>query len=156
MASAGWMLSLMQLVGLPASFVAPVLADRYANQRGIVACISLLYFIGLAGLLIGGNSIILTIWAVLLGLGQSASISLSLTFLSIRAQNAEQASELSGMAQSIGYLMGATGPILIGFLFDQTHAWVAPLVLLLIVTLIMNAAGLGTGRNLCIALPIQE
>ena len=39
-----------------------------------------------------------------------------LSFVSLRTHNAQQAAALSGMAQCIGYLLAATGPILAGTL----------------------------------------
>ncbi|MGA9175003.1 MAG: MFS transporter, partial [Thermoactinomyces sp.] len=53
----------------------------------------------------------------------------------------------SGMAQSIGYFLAAIGPILIGFLFDQTHSWVLSLILLLLATIFMIFTGIGAGRS---------
>lgn len=146
-ATAGWMLSIMQFAGLPGNFITPVIADRFRDQRGIVAVISLLYLVGIVGLLAGGNILLLTIWIILLGLGQGASISLALALLGLRAANAQQASELSGMAQSVGYLLAAAGPFLLGLLYDQTHSWNIPLIVLLIALAAMVMAGLGAGRN---------
>ncbi|MET3289413.1 UNVERIFIED_CONTAM: cyanate permease [Brevibacillus sp. OAP136] len=51
------------------------------------------------------------------------------------------------MSQSVGYLLAALGPTLVGFLFDQTHEWSTPLTMLLVVSVALIAAGLGAGRN---------
>lgn len=145
--TAGWMLSVTQFAGLPATFLAPVLAERFRDQRGIVAGIGILYFIGIAGLLAEGSLVILSICIVFIGIGQGASISLSLTLLGLRSANARQAAALSGMAQSVGYLLAAAGPILIGFIFDHTHSWLWPILVLTGVLIVMVTAGLGAGRN---------
>ena len=63
------------------------------------------------------------LWVVLLGLGQGACFSLALTFFALRAPDSEHAAALSGMAQSVGYLLAAVGPFLFGLLRDATHAW---------------------------------
>jgi CP family cyanate transporter-like MFS transporter len=39
---------------------------------------------------------------------------LGLTFIGLRASSAHQAAALSGMAQSVGYLLAACGPPLMG------------------------------------------
>lgn len=96
---------------------------------------------GLVGLLT-------TLWIVFIGVGQGASISLSFAFLGLRASNARQAAELSGIAQSIGYMLAAIGPFLMGYLFDKTHSWTLPLILLLVTCVLMIIAGLGAGRNI--------
>src|SRR5690625_8044193 len=67
--------------------------------------------------------------------------------LGMRAKNARQAGELSGMAQSIGYVFAAVGPILIGLLFDLTHNWTVPLIALVLVSILLTIAGFGAGRN---------
>ena len=54
---------------------------------------------------------------------------MSLSLFSLRARTHHGASALSGMAQSGGYLIAATGPILFGSLVTLTGGWVAPLIL---------------------------
>lgn len=144
---AGWILSMMQLVGLPATFFAPVLAARFQNQKGIVLVIGLIHLAGVIGLIFVQNYALLILSVIFLGIAQGASISLALTIIGLRSTDAKQAANLSGMAQSIGYLLAAIGPILIGFLFDQTHSWTLPLIVLGAVTIMMITAGLGAGRN---------
>ncbi|MGO0061088.1 CynX/NimT family MFS transporter [Brevibacillus fluminis] len=144
---AGWMLSLLQFAALPVNFAIPVIADRLSNQKVLVVIVGLLYLFGIAGLLLGSGEAMLIVAIVLLGLGQGASISLALVLIGLRAANASQAAKLSGMSQSVGYLLAAIGPTLVGFLYDQTHAWSAPLTMLLVVSGALIAAGLGAGRN---------
>ncbi|WP_246589596.1 CynX/NimT family MFS transporter [Desertibacillus haloalkaliphilus] len=147
LSAAGWMLSIMQLAGLPMSFFTPVLADRFRNQMWIVCVIGVLYTIGLGGMLIGGSMIVFTLSVISIGLAQGSCISLALTLLGLRAANAKQAADLSGMAQSIGYLLAAIGPIVIGLLLDRTETVTAALLVFFLVALFMVTAGLGAGRN---------
>ncbi|MCP3739449.1 CynX/NimT family MFS transporter [Rossellomorea sp. BNER] len=146
-ATAGWMLSLAQLAALPASFLIPLLADRYPDQRVFVGMISILYIIGLVGLF---NSSIgwVSLWVVFIGLAQGASFSLALTFLGLRASNPEHVGELSGMAQSLGYSLAAIGPMLFGYLRDSTHSWTVPLMILFAAVLFQFFTGLLAGRDL--------
>lgn len=145
--NSGWLLSLVQVISLPASFLAPVLASRFRDQRLMSVVIGMLSLLGCAGLLINGNMALLILCLVFLGLAQGASISLALTFIVIRTENVRQAAELSGMSQSVGYLLAAFGPIFIGFIFDLTHSWTVPLLSLILVSLLVIFAGLGAGRN---------
>ncbi|TVZ87575.1 CP family cyanate transporter-like MFS transporter [Aeribacillus composti] len=145
--TAGWMLFLVQIAGLPATFVAPALSDKYADQRRIVAVLGAIYLAGLVGLLYGGPLLLIVFWIILIGIGQGASIGLVLALFGLRTRSSEQASALSGMAQSIGYLLAAFGPILIGVLYDKTHSWVAPILLFIAVCVLMIIAGLNAGRN---------
>ena len=145
-AQAGWMLALAQVVVIPAMFIAPVLADRRPSQYSVVVVAVTLTGVGTLGLLVAASTATV-LWIVLLGLGQGACFSLALTFFALRAPDSEHAAALSGMAQSVGYLLAAGGPFLFGLLRDATHAWTAPLTLLVAVTVCLLITGLGAARD---------
>lgn len=147
-AIAGWMVTLFQFSGLPANIIIPVLADRLPHQKGIALGIGLLCLAGLTGLIFTANKIIIICCIIMLGIALGAAISHGLTLIGLRAANAKQASDLSGMAQSVGYILAALGPFMIGFLFDFYQNWTIPLILLIIITVIYTIAGIGAGRNL--------
>ncbi|WP_017185689.1 CynX/NimT family MFS transporter [Alkalibacillus haloalkaliphilus] len=143
----GWMVSILQIVGLPSTMIAPYLAGRLVNQKPIMVVVGILYLPGFILLLVGGHIGVIVASVVLLGVAQGATIGLSLTFLSLRARNAKQAANLSGMAQSVGYLLAAVGPFVIGFMFDLTSSWNGPIITLLIVCVIMTFFGIKASRN---------
>ncbi len=145
-AQAGWLLALAQVVVIPAMFLAPVLADIRPSQYSVVVVAVTLTGAGTLGLLVA-SSTATALWIVLLGLGQGACFSLALTFFALRAPDSEHAAALSGMAQSIGYLLAAGGPFLFGLLRDVTHAWTVPLTLLVAVTVCLLITGLGAARD---------
>lgn len=145
--TAGLLLAVMQFAGLPASFFTPMLADKLPNQRGIVTFFGMFYVVGLLGLFFSKTILFATLTTIVIGVAQGACISLSLALLSLRAENASEAASLSAMAQSIGYLLAAIGPIMIGALFDRTAAWTIPIVAFLIAAFVMITAGLGAGKN---------
>lgn len=144
--SAGWIVSLFQVVGIPSILFVPTLAGRRPSQRVLVVAVGILCLTAYAGLLSTGNTLVI-LWITLLGLGQGACLSLALMFFVLRTPDAPHAAELSGMAQSIGYLLAAAGPVLFGLLHDLTHTWTIPLLTLVAVTLGTLCAGLGAGRN---------
>jgi CP family cyanate transporter-like MFS transporter len=145
--AAGWMLSFTQFVGLPASFIVPVLAGKLSSQRGIVIVLGVLSTGGYTGLIIGESIGIMVLSTILIGLSLSGSFALALTFLGLRAHDGRQASELSGMAQSFGYVLAATGPMFIGYLFDLTNTWTYPLLTMITVALLVTLFGMGAGRD---------
>jgi CP family cyanate transporter-like MFS transporter len=151
-AQAGWMLALAQVVVIPAMFLAPVLADRRPSQYGVVVAAVTLSGAGTLGLLVAASTAT-ALWVVLLGLGQGACFSLALTFFALRAPDSEHAAALSGMAQSVGYLLAAGGPFLFGVLRDATHAWTVPLALLFAVALCLLITGLGSARDAHVVTP---
>ena len=105
---------------------------------------------GTLGLLVAASTAT-TLWVVLLGLGQGACFSLALTFFALRAPDSEHTAALSGMAQSVGYLLAAVGPFLFGVLRDATHAWTVPLALLFAVAVCLLITGLGAARDAHVA-----
>ncbi|MEH7223546.1 MFS transporter [Bacillus sp. JJ1566] len=144
---AGWMVSLMQVVGLPTTFLAPVLANRFKSQSMIVFIIGLFYFAGIVGLIFVQTNGLLILSIICIGAAQGASISLVLTMIGLRTKDPRQAANLSGMAQSIGYLLAAIGPALVGFLFDYTQSWFTPLIIFSVISILMTIAGIGAGRH---------
>jgi CP family cyanate transporter-like MFS transporter len=84
---------------------------------------------------------------LLLGLGGGATLVLALTFQSQRAGSAGDAAALAGMAQSIGYLIAATGPLLLGILHQSSNGWTLPLGLLVALSVAMAGAGYQAGRD---------
>jgi MFS transporter, CP family, cyanate transporter len=145
-ARAGWMLGLSQAVAIVTMFLSPMIAERRPSQRGVVVVAVGMSGVGALGLLVAGSTAS-TLWVVLLGLGQGAAFSLALTFFALRAPDPGHASALSGMAQSVGYLLAAGGPFLFGVLRDVTGAWKVPLALLLTVTICLLIAGIGAARD---------
>ena len=143
---AGWMLALAQAVGIASIFLAPVLAGMRPSQHGVVVVAVALTGAGALGLLIAAETAT-ALWVVLLGLGQGACFSLALTFFALRAPDSGHAAALSGMAQTVGYLLAAVGPFLFGLLRDTTHAWTVPLALLFAVAVCLLLTGLGAARD---------
>ncbi|WP_342753145.1 CynX/NimT family MFS transporter [Shouchella clausii] len=144
--SAGWMLSLFQFASLPVSFIVPIVAGRMKNQRLLVVIMTVLFFVSLGGLYFGDNALIL-FWTILLGIAGGCAFSLAMIFLSLRTKDATDAASLSGMSQSVGYLLAATGPILFGLLHDVTASWNLPILLLLMVSILLFLCGLGASKN---------
>jgi CP family cyanate transporter-like MFS transporter len=153
-ARAGWMLGLSQAVAIVAMFLAPVVAERRPSQRRVVAVAATVSGAGALGLLVAGSSAA-PLWVVLLGLGQGASFSLALTFFALRSPDPAHAAALSGMSQSVGYLLSAAGPFLFGVLRDATGAWKVPLALLLAITACLLIAGLGAARDAHVGAPAK-
>ncbi|QSF46753.1 CynX/NimT family MFS transporter [Paenibacillus tianjinensis] len=143
---AGWILSLMQLAQLPFTFFVPLWAGRLKNQRGLVLITSMLFILGILGIWLGGNGW-MALWAVCIGIAGGFAFGLAMMFFSLRTRTTQEASELSGMAQSVGYLLAAAGPALFGLLHDATHSWNAPLALLAAASLLLFVVGMGAGRD---------
>lgn len=145
MASAGWMLSLLQFVSLPFSFIIPVLAGRRADQRMLVAVSAVSMLIGYIGLL-SGYSALNVLWVILIGTSGGANFSLSLMFFTLRSRTVHESAALSGMAQSFGYLLAAVGPMLIGYMHDFTGGWKPSLLILASIVVLLWLFGMTAAK----------
>lgn len=142
---AGWMLSLSQAVGILGTIIIPTWAEHLDDQRKIVWALTIVEGIGLIGLLFPGTALV-PLWVSIIGFVLGGTFGLSLLFIVLRTTDAETATELSGMAQSIGYLLAATGPTLFGFLRDVTLSWTVPLLFLIVILAAKLMTGLGAGK----------
>lgn len=143
--TAGFMVSVTLMVQLSTTLTAPIIAGRRASQSGIAAGVVLLTMIGLSGILYAPLST-LWLWIVVLGLGQGASFAISLALIVLRAKDTHVAAHLSGMAQSVGYVLASLGPLLVGLLHDYYGSWSPTGVLFIAICVLAMGFGFGAGR----------
>lgn len=148
-AAAGGLLALAQATGMAGSMFVPLWAGASRDQRGIIWILGLLEVVGLVGLTLSGATLA-WLWVSLVGFVLGGTFGLALVLLVLRAHDAETTGRLSGMAQSIGYLLAATGPPLFGWLHDITDGWRVPLGFLVLVALAKLLAGLPAGRAITV------
>lgn len=142
----GWMLSLSQATGVLGSLFVPVLAGKRKDQRSMVLLLGVIEAVSIIGLLLPQMGMI-ALWSALIGFALGGSFGLALLFLVLRTDDSDSATELSGMAQSIGYFIAAIGPVIFGSIFDITHSWLYPLGLLFAIGMLKIYMGLGAGKN---------
>jgi CP family cyanate transporter-like MFS transporter len=142
---AGWLLSLSTVAGIAGATMAPVLATRGRRQRGLAFGITAMAAVGLVGVVapLGVEPVAV----LLLGAAQSAALGLALTLVAVRAPDAMHAAQLSGMSQSVGYVLAAAGPFAVGALRDATGGWTVPLLLLIALLAVQGTAGMLAGRD---------
>lgn len=71
------------------------------------------------------------LWLATAGFGGSLLFTLASMLIPLRTYNSEQAGDLSGMVQTIGYCIAFIGPIGTGWLHELTNSWQLPLNILL-------------------------
>lgn len=143
---AGFMLGTMLLFSIPSNFIVPIIASRMKKQQGIMTFVVSITLIGIIGLLLE-NIMFAYLWSIFLGVGIGGCLSLSLMLITLRSPDAKHAAELSGMAQSVGYLIAASGPVLFGYFFSVTNSWSLPLLILVILCILLFVLGIGAGKN---------
>lgn len=144
-ATAGFLLSLFALVGLPCSMLVPVLVVRFQATRPLFLVAVAAGLVGLLGLLLL-PTVALPLWVAIFGL-TAIMFPLSLVLLSIRARTPESAVALSGFVQSIGYAIAAVFPLLVGLLHETTGGWQVPLLVVAAVLAVSIPAGIVAGRR---------
>jgi MFS transporter, CP family, cyanate transporter len=151
-AEAGLLLSLAGIASLPTSALTPVLAARRPTQHHLLVALLALWGVGYTGLVLAPVAAG-WVWMVLLGLGQGVGISLGLTLITLRSPDAAHTSELSGMAQGVGYVIASAGPLLLGAVHDLTGGWTAPLLVLIALLVPLGIAGVGAVRDRHVGTP---
>jgi MFS transporter, CP family, cyanate transporter len=144
-AVAGDLLALMGVGNLAVSLFIPIAAQRMRSQVVLVVPTTIAVAGGLAGLLylpLGGA----VAWALILGAGQNAALSLAIFFTAARAPHAAAAASLSSLAQAVGYLLASAGPLEVGLLHSATGSWTAPVTVLFALSGVMLVAGIFAAR----------
>lgn len=144
-AQAGSLHGLLQLATASPGLLIPLVLYRFHDQRSIAALVSFMCAVGAAGFWFMPGQAVL--WTLLFGFGSGATMILGLTFIGLRASSAHQAAALSGMAQSVGYLLAACGPPLMGRIHDTQGSWQIPLLAVTALAVVMAVFGLYAGRN---------
>jgi MFS transporter, CP family, cyanate transporter len=142
--SGGAILALVSLVSMVPAFALPAVAARRMSQQGLVIVMAATSAVGIAGLLLASS--LAPVWAVLMGLGQGGTLGLGLILPVLRAGTPAAVAALTSMTLSVGYIIAAMGPWLMGVAHDLTSGWTGPLVLLLALTLAQLLPGLPAAR----------
>ncbi|MEU3018424.1 MFS transporter [Nocardiopsis sp. NPDC007018] len=143
--AAGWHLFAFQITGVVSGLAITALMGRRAEQRPACLAVSLLIVAAMAGLLwvpAWGP-----LWIMVAGAGTGSSIVVALSLIGLRGRTQAETTRLSGMAQSMGYLLAACGPIAAGVLIQLTGETDLVLVLVGVLALVQTAVAFGAGRD---------
>ncbi|MEU5575928.1 CynX/NimT family MFS transporter [Streptomyces coeruleorubidus] len=143
--TAGLLLALTMVMGVPLAFVIPRLATRLPHQGPIVLALGVCGLAGYAGLYLAPAAGAWA-WAVLLGVANCA-FPLALTMVGMRARTGPGVAQLSAFAQSTGYLISIPGPLLVGVLYQHSGGWGLPIALMSALMIPQMAIGFLAGRD---------
>ncbi|MFD1935893.1 MULTISPECIES: CynX/NimT family MFS transporter [Nonomuraea] len=144
---AGFLLAVSNLSQVAATLAVPVHAERRRSQAGHVAAAALLTVAGYVGVLLAPTTVP-WVWMIVLGVGQGASLALALLIITLRAPDPASVTALSAVAQSVGYVLAALGPLLIGILREVSGGWTLPLLAGIAACMIQLVVGVRAGRPL--------
>ncbi|MDV8020991.1 MFS transporter [Rhodococcus sp. IEGM 1330] len=154
-AAAGLLLTALSLSSVVTALTVPSMATRLPRQSVLAIAVVLPTVAGLLGVLSSADSWAL-LWAVLLGLGQGGQLSLAMTLMNLRAATARDAASLSSMAQTVGYVLAACGPLVCGAVYSATQRWEPSVLFLLVMTAPMAVAGAVAGRRAFYGVDVQR
>ncbi|MFD5035468.1 CynX/NimT family MFS transporter [Streptomyces sp. NPDC058405] len=143
--TAGLLLAVTMVMGVPLAFVIPRLAARMKNQGPIVVGLGSCGLTAFAGLYFAPAEGA-WLWAVLLGIS-NCSFPLALTMIGMRSKTGAGVVRLSAFAQSTGYLISIPGPLLVGVLYQHTGGWGLPITLMACFLVPQMVAGVIAGRD---------
>jgi CP family cyanate transporter-like MFS transporter len=143
--TAGLLLAVTMVLGVPLSFALPALAGRMRHQGGLAIGLGVFGLVGYAGLW-AAPAAAPWVWALLLGVS-NCSFPLALTMIGMRARTGAGVVRLSAFAQCTGYLLSIPGPILVGALYQHSGGWSLPIGFMVALMLPQIAAGVVAGRN---------
>ena len=137
----GLLAAVFSLISLPFSMTIPSLTARLkARQRLVmIGLVSAAGLIGITMLLIRTDSF--AYWLILnllIGMSVSALFPYLMVTFSLKTSTPAQTAQLSGLAQTGGYILAAFGPSLFGYSFDLFHSWTPAILILLGLTVIMT------------------
>jgi len=140
---AGLLASIFSLISIPFSMTIPSLTTRLSNRHRqiMLTIISLAGMLGIAMLLYPSNSFLYWLVAhLLIGTACSALFPYLMVCFSIKTSSPEKTAQLSGLAQTGGYILAAFGPTLFGYSFNMFQSWVPAVLILLVIDIIMTIA----------------
>lgn len=143
--TAGLLLAVTMVMGVPLAFVIPRVATRLPHQGPIVIALGVCGLAGYAGLYLAPAAGAWA-WAVLLGVSNCA-FPLALTMVGMRARTGAGVAQLSAFAQSTGYLISIPGPLLVGVLYQHSGGWGLPIALMIGLMIPQMAVGVLAGRD---------
>jgi MFS transporter, CP family, cyanate transporter len=137
--------AVFQVMGIAGTLLVAALVRARPSQVWLAGVIALGWAIMPAGLLVWPAGWL--IWTIIGGVAQGAGIALALTLVVLRARDSAVANGLSAMMQLLGYLIGASGPVVVGVLYEITGSWIAPALVVIGLAGVIAIGGAIAGRD---------
>ena len=127
-------LTIFVVVQIPVSLVLPILLRKFPSRRLWLTVATLLQLVGLVMLAFSIEPLVATF---LIGVGAGGLFSLNLLLPLDATGNPQEAAAWSAMTQSVGYVIGATGPLILGWIHDATDSFSTAIAGLIVINVAM-------------------
>ena len=124
--TAGAHLFIFQGVGILSGLLVPRLMDVRGSQVYAAVASSVPMLISGLGMLLLPR--VMPVWALIGGCAQGASLVVALALIALRGHDGAETVALSGIVQSLGYLIASLGPLMFGMLAQLTGGYRMSLV----------------------------
>lgn len=142
---AGYLVSITGLVGSIIGIAAPHYASKISDLRPLLLGISALVVVSFTGLIFDSGWHLI-IWLTLANICMSATFPIAMLLTVTRSADPAETRSLSIMSQSIGYVMAATAPGLLGLVFDASGNWNLALAIPAGIGVLLGGVALIAGR----------
>ncbi|MBW5448954.1 MFS transporter [Cohnella sp. CFH 77786] len=124
------------VIQIPVSLVLPILLRKLPSRRLWLFVSGLIEFAGLMLFAVQADPLP---GSALIGIGAAGVFSLNLMLPIDATDNAQDAAAWSAMVQSAGYVIGAAGPLLLGWIHDATGSFASSIAGMAVMILVMMA-----------------
>ncbi|TLD97852.1 MFS transporter [Helicobacter jaachi] len=137
------MMLLSQATIIPCAFLVPFVFGamrqkyKYVSIGGICA----LYVISFVILLCAQSVGLIILASILIGIPVGGLFGIALLFISSKSANAQVATQLSAMAQGVGYLLASSAPVIIGKIYDIYSHFTYALIALVCMSVVLSIIG---------------
>jgi MFS transporter, CP family, cyanate transporter len=142
--AAGTVVACISLAGLPGSMLIGSTADRLGSRRRSMIAWAAVMTVATAGFVVRPD--LALVWAIIDGLAIGATFTLSLILPLDVARDPQSAVKTIAIVLSVGYVLTAGTPLLLGVMRDITGSFEASLILLVAVSALVIPASLPLTR----------
>ncbi len=130
---AAFLMVLIQVISLPTNFACGSIMQRSSRKWLMALLASGLFLGGLFLILLGREELALHIFAItLLGLGNGFMFAMPFALLGFSGKDSQENMNISTFVPLVGYTLAAIGPAALGYLYDLTHSWTAPIIFMMV------------------------
>lgn len=146
--TAGSMLALFAILGLPVSLLVPLWVPRLNHPIIAVLVFTSFWIAGHLGLYLSPTQNT-AVWVVFAGVGQG-TFAIALLMMNLRSRTTHGSGVLAGFSQGLGYAGAAVAPMLFGLVKEATGGWSASFAMLgiCIVVMLIGAVMINGSRKI--------
>ena len=139
---AAMLVTILQLACLACALLTPIFASSKLGKRLMLWIIGIGFGLGTIGVYLPLHTLAFGIaLALLMGVASGFSFNLAIIFFTQKTSNPRETIEVSGMAQTFGYLFAAAGPFSFGLLKSWSGTWLSTLLSCLVLAIAILVIG---------------